>query len=121
MFNNTINKVMAEPFIDKSVKTELKGESQVKVAVLRNDKTRLVKLRVLANAFDSNRNLVAMEGSHIMVRADGYAQSWGKDIFEIDEVKFVLIPLDRVEVFVLSDDNSQFSLWSLNNDTSIVK
>lgn len=100
----TVGKVMLEPFPDQSVKVSTAGEGSVKVAFLANTKNQLVRLKVLASCgVLSNGSMleVAKEGGTVLVRADLYSSDWGKTVFTTPgtEEKFILLPVERVEVF----------------------
>lgn len=99
----TYNKIAAEPFADKSVKVKKTVEDGAEwgVATLDNTKTTLVRLKVLFDArfgLGSSVQYIPAE-SYVWVRADLYASDYGKQVFTVGEQKFILLPVDRVEVF----------------------
>lgn len=100
----TYNKIAVEPFPDKSIKTEAHGDGEFKIVKIVNTKTNLVRLRVLYDArFALGNSAQLVEaGRHVWVRANQYTADWGKDVFEDPTnraVKFILLPIDRIEVF----------------------
>lgn len=96
----TINRVCVEPFPDNSVKTELVGDGAFKVAKMQNTKSSLVKLKVLKVCrwnLPSGNRVVLEPGDMVAVRASEYASPWGKEIFEQDGEKFIMLPCERIE------------------------
>lgn len=104
----TVNKIAVEPFPDKSVKTKVHGEGKYGVSEIANAKNTLVRLKVLAEAKrtapsqinDWIAPLQVYKDSYVWVRASDYSSPWGKEIFTgVLGEPFVLIPIDRVELF----------------------
>jgi hypothetical protein len=98
----TFNKVACEPFPDKAVRVETKGDGEFKVATVANTKSTLVRLKVLMDARftigNSVSHVLLEKGSGVWVRADLYASDYGKTVFDLDGLKFILLPADRIEV-----------------------
>lgn len=101
MDSYTLNKIAVEPFADTSVKTETHGTGEFKIVKIANTKTQLVKLKVVFSAKIALGTSVQFipAGSFVWVRADQYSAPWGKEVFTLNENKFILLPSDRVEVF----------------------
>lgn len=100
----TVGKVMTEPFPDGSVKTQQKQVGDFIVVGLANTKSQLTRLRLLADVLRPDGTVMAHIGDHVWVRADLYASDWGKNVFTAptpsgEELRFILLPVERVEVF----------------------
>jgi hypothetical protein len=97
---HTINKLCLEPFPDKSVKTELLGQGEFKVAKATNTKTNLVKLKVLKTCYwtvSAGHTECILANSYVWIRASEYASPWGKEILTAGEERFIMVPPDRIE------------------------
>lgn len=101
MIQSTFGKIACTPFPDNSVKTEKHGDGEFHVVKVANTKTTLVKLKVLSEArfaVGSSLQYIPSE-SYVWVRADLYASDYGKQIFLAGSEPFILLPIDRIEVF----------------------
>lgn len=96
------NKLILEPFPDKSVKTELLGEGEFRVAKITNTKTKLISLKVLQDCLSASKDLIPA-GSTAHLRANEYSSPWGKEVLEDENgQKFIVVPFERVEYFTQS-------------------
>ena len=88
-------KIPCTPFEDMSVKKSVEGQGTIKVARIENQKA-LVGLKVLARSLD----VPVSPGDTILVRGDLFAMPWAKEVHELDGVKYILVPFDRVEAIL---------------------
>jgi hypothetical protein len=78
-------KIACEPFPSTVVEKEIKNGM-----VIAKQKNTLQKLKVV---FDSGSLLV---GSFIWVKSEMFQAFWAKEIYEINEIKFILVPEEQV-------------------------
>lgn len=85
------NRIAVSPFKDRHVKTKVTGG----VAVIEN-KTILDELEVV---FKSHDAYFLDIGDKVYVRGDAYAHQWAKEVYELNGIKYILIPKDFVMAY----------------------
>jgi len=83
-------KIAVEPFNDTAVKTTAMGGGTVKVGMI-VQKNELARLKVIFPSFE-------LSGSYVHVPSEYYTQPYAKKIYEMDGQKFIIIPLNIVEI-----------------------
>lgn len=83
----------SKPFEVKHLKTKVKsGFATVE------QKSELVALELIMNCSFTDRfnGLMVPIGHKILVKADGYAQSWARQVLEYEGQEFIIVPEDAV-------------------------
>jgi hypothetical protein len=77
-----------------AVKTEAKGSGAIKVGIV-DTKVSLTALRVV---FDTE-NESFLKGDTVWVRSVNFTQGWAKEVYQLGDHQFILIPESVIEAF----------------------